>query len=277
MRHSMTRAADLPTENEVSEFYDRLDDVYGHQAALHVHHGLWLRGDETRGEAKRALVTWVGEQIPLNPGDRCIDIGSGYGETARQLAKTKNIVVTAVTNSAAQQARALRENAGETVEYRAGDWCSNDLPSGEYDAAWAIESLEHMRDLDHALQQCKRVLKRGARLLVLSWVAGERTGGWREALLVQPLMRDNRLAALRTEHEIVSSFCRTGFGQVRVRDLTPKVRRTWRPTVKGVLKQLGLASADSLEPGLAWPTVRIALAYEVGAMRFVAVSAVSET
>lgn len=263
------------TSQQVGESYDRLDDIYRHQSVLHVHHGLWLHGDETRGQAKENLAMWAAERLALRSGDRCIDIGSGYGEMARQLSKTKNVCVTAITNSAAQHDRALRENTVESVEYRLGDWCSNDLPTAEYDAAWAVESMEHITDLDLALMQCRRVLKPRGRFIILSWLAGTRSRGWRRAALLEPLVNDCRLAPLRTQSEVVTALSRAGFSQIKVYDLTGTVRRTWMPTTKGILSQLGRGSNDSLEPGLAWRTVRVALAYSVKALSYGAISAIA--
>src|SRR2546430_14587679 len=129
------------TSQQVGKFYDRLDEIYRHGSVPHVHHGLWLRGDETREQAKENLAIWAADRLALRPGERCVDIGSGYGEMARQISKIKNVRVTAITNSAAQHNRALQENRVELVEYHLGDWCSNDLPSAAYDAAWAVESM----------------------------------------------------------------------------------------------------------------------------------------
>jgi len=262
-----------PSPQQVGESYDRLDEIYRNRSVSHVHHGLWLHGNETRQQAKEQLATWAADCLALKSGDRCVDIGSGYGEMARQVAKVKNVSVTAITSSALQHERALKENTFEAVEYRLGDWCSNDLPPGEYDAAWAIESLEHMKDLDLALSQCRRVLKPGGRMILLSWLAGDRACELTEAALLAPLVKDAHLAPLRTGSEIMTSLSRAGFEHPEAFDLTSKVKRTWAPTGKGLLFRLGLISEDSLEPALAWRTVRIALAYNLKALSYWAISA----
>jgi tocopherol O-methyltransferase len=260
------------SSRQVGEFYDHLDEIYRRGTVPHVHHGLWLRGDETREQAKENLVIWSAERLALKEGERCVDIGSGYGVMARKISKIKNVQVTAITNSASQHHRALYENRVKTVEYRLGDWCSNDLPSAAYDAAWAVESMEHITDLNQALLQCRRVLKPCGRLIILSWLAGTRSRLINTALL-QPLTKDGLLAPLRTQAEIVSSLTRTGFSQINVCDLTDKVSRTWKPTLKGVWSRLGCHPQGTLEPGLAWRTVRIALAYSIRALNYCAISA----
>ncbi len=263
------------TSQQVGEFYDRLDEVYRHGSVPHVHHGLWLCGDETREQAKEKLAIWATDRLTLRPGERCVDIGSGYGEMARQISKIKNVRVTAITNSAAQHYRALQENTFKSVEYRLGDWCSNDLPSAAYDAAWAVESMEHITDLNQALIQCRRILKPSGRLIILSWLAGTRSR-WINTILLQPLAKDGLLAPLRTQPEIVSSLSRAGFTHINVYDLTGKVRRTWMPTAKGIWSRIGWHPQDTLEPGLAWRTARIALAYSIRALNYCAISATAQ-
>lgn len=226
------------TSEGVGRYYDELDHIYRVHATRHVHHGLWIRGDETRTEAKQNVASWVADQLGLAPGDRCVDIGSGYGEMARYLSSTNRISVTAVTNSELQCAWAVQENRSESVDYRLGDWCRNELRGSAYDAGWAVESMEHMPDLDAALRQCRRVLKPGGRLLVLSWLASERAPRWQRIAFLEPTARQYRLAPLRTEAAIVRALSTAGFGQIRVSDLTRNVRRTWLPTAAGILQRL---------------------------------------
>ena len=47
---------------EVAAHYDALDHFYRDVWGEHVHHGWWLRGDETRAEALRALVEMVADR-----------------------------------------------------------------------------------------------------------------------------------------------------------------------------------------------------------------------
>jgi tocopherol O-methyltransferase len=221
------------------------------------------------------LSTWLAEQLALKPGENCIDIGSGYGQMARQLANAMGVRVTAITNSVVQHSRALLVKDVASVEYRLGDWCSNDLPTGEFDAAWAVESLDHMIPLDQATYQCRRVLKTGGRLIVLSWLAGEGALRWSRRVLLDGIVKDAALAPLRTQSQIIRSLSFVGFDSIETFDLSDKVCRTWIPTTKGVLGRLGLITDETLEPGLSWRTLRIALAYKVDALRYCAITAVA--
>lgn len=263
------------TSEEVGKYYDGLDEIYRGQVTRDVHHGLWIRGDETRTEAKQNVALWVGDRLGLKPGERCVDIGCGYGDMARHLSKAKRVSVTAVTNSARQHALAVQEKRSEGVEYHLADWCTNDLPDAAYDAAWAVESLEHVLDLDAAFGQCRRVLRSGGRLLVLSWLARARVPSWERIVFLAPTARQFRLSPLRTEERMMQALSTAGFGYIRVSDLTRNVRRTWYPTASGILQRLRLKAGAALEPGISWTILRTAGAYAVGALRYAAFSAVA--
>jgi tocopherol O-methyltransferase len=273
---SSTKVTDQdPNSQVVGLSYDLLDSIYQNSSAPHVHHGLWLSRHETREQAKDNLSTWLAERLALKSGENCVDIGSGYGQMARQLANAIGVRVTAITNSAIQHSRALQVKNVTAVEYRLGDWCTNDLPTGEADAAWAVESLEHMAHLDEATYQCRRVLKTGGRLIVLSWVAGEGPARWRRRVLLDGIVKDAALAPLRTQSQTIKSLSLAGFDNIETLDLSEKVCRTWLPTIKGVFGRSGLITDETLEPGLSWRTLRIALAYKVGALRYCAITAVA--
>ena len=88
-RSSIDRAA-------VASHYDELDHFYRDVWGDHVHHGLWLRGDESRECAVEQLAELVAENAQIGPGVRVCDIGCGYGATARLMA-ARGAEVTALT------------------------------------------------------------------------------------------------------------------------------------------------------------------------------------
>src|SRR6188768_2012211 len=86
----------------VADHYQDLDRVYREVWGEHVHHGLWKSGDESPAEAVEQLVELVAAEIGVRPGDALVDIGCGYGATARYLAAKFGAKVTALTITPAQ-------------------------------------------------------------------------------------------------------------------------------------------------------------------------------
>jgi tocopherol O-methyltransferase len=272
---SSQRKDPSPNSEEVGLSYDLLDEIYHGTSLPHVHHGLWISGLETREQAKDMLGNWMADYLALKSGETCIDIGSGYGQMARQLAKARGIRVTAITNSVVQYSKALSVGATPSVDYILGDWCKNDLPTGEFDAAWAVESIEHMSNLDLAIKRCHNVLKDGGRLVILTWLAREPNVRWRAKIVLDSIVKDAALAPLRTHQQITKSLSLAGFNRIQSYDLSDNVSRTWVPTMKGVLGRAGLLTDETLEPGLSWRTLRIALAYRFNLLSYCAIKSVA--
>lgn len=85
----------------VAHHYDELDPFYRTLWGEHLHHGLWLDGDESAAEATLKLLEVVASrsQLRLRPGATVYDVGAGYGATSRWLAEHYSAAVTALTLS----------------------------------------------------------------------------------------------------------------------------------------------------------------------------------
>ncbi|NUR33646.1 MAG: methyltransferase domain-containing protein [Gemmatimonadaceae bacterium] len=267
----------------VARHYDELDAFYRDVWGEHVHHGLWRDGDESPLEAAEQLVDHVVTAVSLQRGDRVIDVGAGYGGTARRLAARFGARVTGFTVSAAQHAYAQRlygvaddGDAAGGARLLLGDWLTNALPSGEADVVIAIESTEHMADLSHALGEMHRVLRPGGQVAVCAWLAANAPAAWERRWLLEPLAREGRLVTLTTASAYASLLEEAGFADLTFEDLSAGVARTWavclrRLALRAVTdpRYLRYAFGDgaSERPFLA-SMLRIAVAYARGAMRY---------
>src|SRR5438270_10476480 len=86
----------------VAEHYQDLDRIYREVWGEHVHHGLWRTGRESPAEATEQLVELVAAEAGVGPGSAAVDIGCGYGATARALAARHGARVTGLTITPAQ-------------------------------------------------------------------------------------------------------------------------------------------------------------------------------
>jgi tocopherol O-methyltransferase len=187
-----------------------------------------MRGDETAEEAARALVDLVAEWAEIRAGDAVADVGCGYGATARILAREHGARVVGYTVSRAQaQWAQSRCSAPSDPRVILGDWLANELPSESQDVVLAIESVEHMVDRDAFFQQAHRVLRPGGRIILCAWLAREGAPAWAQRHLLEPIVREGRLAALPTVRMHQDSFASAGFAAIECRDLTRYVQRTW--------------------------------------------------
>jgi tocopherol O-methyltransferase len=275
---------------DVASHYDELDRFYREIWGEHVHHGLWIRGDESQPQAVRQLVELVAREGAIGPGTRVMDIGCGYGATARQLAAENRAVVTGMTISQAQHRIAEGTNLNPATEaspsspdpnppgsctFLLGDWITNSLPAASFDAAVALESSEHM-DKAGFFAQAFRILRPGGRLVVTVWLSREAPTHREERWLLEPISRESRMPHLGTETDYRQLAAAAGFTVERFQDVTRQIERTWPMIVRTFLWNLlrkpaylrYLADPRSQNAIFALTIMRLWLAFRTGAMRY---------
>ena len=259
----------------VAGHYDELDEFYRDVWGDHVHHGLWLTGRESHREATLELVRHVASRARIGAGARVCDIGCGYGATARMLAAEYGALVTGVTVSPAQFQYGESRNA-PGVTLILADWLHNPLDDASFDAAIAIESSEHMPDLDAFFQQAARVLVPGARLVVCSWLAHPGASFTQRKFLLEPACREGRMAQLGSFSEYRQLFEKHGFTVEEEEDVSARVKRTWPICAARFAARLVreprylrfLFNRHRRNRIFALTIFRIWLAFETGALRY---------
>ncbi|WP_157218849.1 methyltransferase domain-containing protein [Flavisphingomonas formosensis] len=256
---------------DVADHYDELDPVYRQLWGEHVHHGYWASGRETPQQAVEALSDLVGERLGIASRAALVDIGCGYGATARRFAALRGAEVTGLTLSAAQAA-AAPPCPGVTLLVR--DWLASGLPADSFDGAYAIESSEHMVDKPAFFHEAARVLKPGGRLVVCAWLAAPDPQPWEVRHLLEPICREGRLPSMGTAADYEGWAAQAGLLSLSATDISHRVRRTWTicalrflgaMIVDRRIRRLSLAARNRL---FALSVPRLILAYRTGAMRY---------
>lgn len=98
----MIRSSRLILPEDVADHYEDLDRIYREVWGEHIHHGLWRTGRESLTQAVEQLVELVAAEASVSPGCSAVDIGCGYGATARQLAARYGARITGLTITPAQ-------------------------------------------------------------------------------------------------------------------------------------------------------------------------------
>ena len=113
--------------------------------------------------------------VPPRAGDAVLDVATGPGTVARQVAARvgSHGRVVGVDISAAMlavaRARPLEPGAAP-IEYVESTATSMPVPDAAFDVAYCQQGLQHMSDPNAALAQIRRALKPGGRLGVALWV-----------------------------------------------------------------------------------------------------------
>lgn len=181
----------VPPVATIARHYDSLDFFYRDLWGDHVHHGLWETGAESPAQAAEQMGRRVLSSLRLTPGAELVDVGCGYGGTARLAAEQFGARVTGFTVSAAQKQYGDRQSVSRgAVEIRLEDWAEAKLPAASADAALSLESIEHMPDRLAFLREVRRVLRPGGRFAVTTWLAAELPSGWARRHLLEPIARE---------------------------------------------------------------------------------------
>lgn len=150
-------------------YYDGpADEIYRSIWGDDIHLGLFEAGDEGLPAAAVRTNQVMAEAIAPTPATRIVDLGCGYGSTARHLARQFGCRVTG-TNISEKELELARQRAAEaglghllTFEY--GDFHDLPYPDASWDVVWSQESFLHGVDKRKILSECRRVLVPGGLL-----------------------------------------------------------------------------------------------------------------
>ena len=88
------------SKDKIVQHYDELSAYY--LDLLHIHHGYWTTGAETKEEAQEQLIRELITRAGIEPGTRILDVGCGPGGTTIYLNKSLGAHVTGITISSTQ-------------------------------------------------------------------------------------------------------------------------------------------------------------------------------
>ena len=130
---------------------------------------LFSRGAATLEEAQEAKLELVATKLDLQPGQRVLDIGCGWGSFAMHAAARHGVHVVGITLSQPQAERGQRRAAelglSERVDIRVADY--RELADEPFDAVASIGMVEHVgsNQIDSYARQVARMVKPGGRVL----------------------------------------------------------------------------------------------------------------
>jgi cyclopropane-fatty-acyl-phospholipid synthase len=130
---------------------------------------IFSRGAKTLEEAQWVKRELVCTKLALQPGERVLDVGCGWGAFAIHAAKEHGVHVTGITLSEPQaqlaRERAREAGVGDQVDIKVMDW--RELQAEPFDAIASIGMVEHVGsgNIDNYAVALRNFLKPGGRLL----------------------------------------------------------------------------------------------------------------
>src|SRR5260370_23581067 len=140
----------MPRSNDnhkIIEHYDVLGPLYRSVWGEHLHHGYWIRGDESKEQAHLQLVEHLATLANIQPNSNILDIACGIGASSLYLAKEFHASVTGITISPVQiemaKQGAKEKHLDATFLLMDAEAMNFQL---QFDLLWSVESISHYQD-----------------------------------------------------------------------------------------------------------------------------------
>lgn len=144
-----------------------------------MHHGYYGADGTQKKDRRQAQIDLIEELLrwaSIDHAEQILDVGCGIGGSSLYLAEKFGAIVSGVTLSPVQAARAAQraDAAGlaagtPRAEFQVAN--ALDLPFADqsFDFVWSLESGEHMPNKTQFMRECHRVLKPGGTFLMVTW------------------------------------------------------------------------------------------------------------
>src|ERR1700680_3047437 len=170
-------ALTMPRSNDkhkIIEHYDVVSPYYRSLWGEHLHHGYWIRGDESKEKAQLQLIEHLAQLANVKPNSDILDIGCGFGASSLYLAKHYDASVTGITISSVQVEMAKRAAAGEHLD---AQFLLMDAEAmsfqKQFDVLWSVESISHYQNLQNFFASAAKLLKPGGCFAITDWFKKE--------------------------------------------------------------------------------------------------------
>ena len=187
-----------------------------------IHIGLYEQESDCVVVASERAVKLLGRQLePLDATHRVLDLGSGYGGTARFLARRYGCNVVGLNLSEVQNGRARRLNAEQGLQSKVaivdGNFESVDAPDSSFDAVCSQDALLHSGQRSTVVAEVSRVLKPGGAFAFSDIMQADTC----PAGVLQPILDRIHLSSLGAPAAYREAAHASALVEDRFEDLTP--------------------------------------------------------
>ena len=228
--------------NELSWFRDHhrenmermfaaVSDLYAEHWHDFFHFALFEPGDSPTGESEwdeafERTHRLFAEAITAAPGRDVLELACGRGGFANWLAADTGANVTGIDISRAQLSHARRHRR-PNLRFLHHDIMEVDSLDERYDSIVFMDADCYLPDKGDAVARIARVMKPGARFLLIAWCAADGLADHQRELVLEPFMRYWGVPSLETPSGYRRHFRAAGLELLEEKDLNDRVRPNW--------------------------------------------------
>ena len=222
--NTVERAEAYYDSNEADAFYQT---IWGGQD---IHIGLYNGDEDSIADASRRTVDSMATRlVGGNETAHVLDLGAGYGGSARYLAERFGCQVTCLNLSETQNTlnRKLTDEAGLTGKVRVvhGDFENIPEPDDSYQIVWSQDAILHSGNRTRVLDEVRRVLVSGGQFIFTDPMQSDNCPDG----VLQPILDRIQLSSLASFDFYRSELIARGFEEAETKPLTDKLRiHYWR-------------------------------------------------
>jgi tocopherol O-methyltransferase len=223
----MTTGARPNDKAKVREHYDRMSPYYLSLWGEHIHHGYWIRGDESKETAQVQLIEHLAEAAGVQPDAQILDVGCGFGASSIYLARRYRAKATGITISTVQveMAKKAAATAGVNANFLLMDAEAMTFDKS-FDVVWSVESISHYQDIPRFFTSAAKLLKPGGTLAITDWFKRKGlTLGEHKRFLHD--LEHGMMVELQTMEDYARYMAAAGLKVVRHEVLNKNCARTW--------------------------------------------------
>lgn len=214
-------------KEKIRDFYDMVSSHFQDLWGEHLHHGYWVRGDETKERAQIQLIDHLAQIANILPGHTILDVGCGTGASSIYLAKNYKAEATGITISPVQVdlARKAAAAAGATATFHLMDAEAMKFEK-TFDVVWSVESISHYQDIAAFFKSAARSLKPNGTFAVIDWFKKPNLGLAEYKQKIVPIEK-GMLVELRTMPEYVEWMAANNLKITRSEILNKQCAKSW--------------------------------------------------
>jgi len=157
-------------KQKIIEHYNVVSPYYRALWGEHLHHGYWIRGDESKEQAQLQLIEHLAQLANIKPHLQILDIGCGFGASSLYLAEKFAASVTGITISPVQVEIAKQAAAERHLDATFLLMDAEAMNFGhQFDVLWSVESISHYQDLGKFFASAAKLLKPNGTFAITDW------------------------------------------------------------------------------------------------------------